>query len=392
VRQRGLLAHRLQGYGTTIFAEISALAAATHSINLGLGFPDDDGPPEVIEAAVVALREGQGNQYPPGPGIPELRRAIARHQHRFYDLTYDSEREVLVTTGATEAIAAALFAMIEPGDEVIMFEPYYDSYAACISMAGGVRRLVTLEPPDFRPSLAALEQLINSRTRAVLLNSPHNPTGMVLSSTELDAIATLAIKNDLIVITDEVYEHLVYHGEHVPIATMQGMRDRTISISSAGKTFSLTGWKIGWVTGSADVVAAVRTAKQFLTYVSGGPFQYAIAHALSFSDEYFAKFRRELSRKCNFLCAGLTESGFEVYRPQGTYFIMTDIRSLGQADGVAFVKSLASRCGIVAVPTATFYNNPATGATHVRFAFCKRDEILAAAVERLKQFRSTRPS
>jgi N-succinyldiaminopimelate aminotransferase len=363
---------------------MSALATATKSINLGGGYPDVDGPSEIIEAAVAALRGGLGNQYPPGPGIPELRKAIAGHQRRFYDLTYDPEHEVLVTTGATEAIAAALFAIVDPGDEVIVFEPYYDSYAACISMAGGIRRLVTLKPPDFRPSLATLERLINPRTRVILLNSPHNPTGMVLSSDELDSIARLAVKNDLIVIADEVYEHLFYDFEHVPIATMPGMRDRTISISSAGKMFSFTGWKIGWVAASAEAVTAVRTAKQFLTYVSGGPLQYAVAHALSLPDEYFVRLRSELSRKRDFLCAGLTAAGFEVYRPQGTCFIMTDIRTLGETDSVAFTKSLPSRCGVVAIPTVAFYDDAGVGATHVRFAFCRRDEILAAAVERLK--------
>ena len=284
---RPLLTRRLTGMGTTIFAEMSALAVETGSVNLGQGFPDTDGPRAVAEAAARAVLDGRGNQYPPGPGVPELRRAIADHQRRFYGLEYDPASEVLVTTGATEAIAAAMLGLVEPGDEVIAFEPYYDSYAASIAMAGGIRVPVTLRPPGFRPDIAALRARVTPRTRAILLNSPHNPTGAVFTRAEITAIARIAVEHDLLVITDEVYEHLVYAGEHVPIASLPGMPDRTVSISSAGKTFSFTGWKIGWVTGRPELVAAVRAAKQFLTYVSGGPFQYAIAEALGQPDSYF---------------------------------------------------------------------------------------------------------
>jgi N-succinyldiaminopimelate aminotransferase len=369
--------------GTTIFAEMSALAVATGSVNLGQGFPDVDGPPEIAQAAADAILHGRGNQYPPGPGIPELRQAIADHQQRFYGLSFDPDTEVLVTAGATEAIAAALLALVEPGDEVIAFEPYYDSYAACVALAGGVRVPVTLRPPGFRPDIDALRAAVTPRTRLILLNSPHNPTGSVFSRAELTQIAELACERDLLVVTDEVYEHMVYAGEHVPIGTLPGMRERAVSISSAGKTFSFTGWKIGWVTGSAELVAAVRGVKQFLTFVSGGPFQYAIAGGLRMPDAYFAGISTDLAAKRDLLCAGLAEAGFEVYRPAGTYFVTTDICRLGEPDGVAFCRELPRRAGVVAIPSAVFYDHPEAGRTQVRFAFCKRTEVLAEALARI---------
>jgi N-succinyldiaminopimelate aminotransferase len=380
---RPLLNSRLAGLGTTIFAEMSALALATGSVNLGQGFPDTDGPPQIAQAAAAAILGGRGNQYPPGPGIPELRRAIADHQRRFYGLSFDPDTEVLVTAGATEAVAAALIALVEPGDEVIAFEPYYDSYAACVAMAGGIRVPVTLRAPAFRPDLAALRAAITPRTRLILLNSPHNPTGSVFTRAELAGIAGLAREHDLLVVTDEVYEHLVFDGEHVPIGSLPGMRERTVSISSAGKTFSFTGWKIGWVTGTAELVAAVRTVKQFLTYVSGGPFQYAIAEALRMPDAYYAGISADLRGKRDLLCAGLSRAGFEVYPPQGTYFVTTDIRQLGMADGVEFCRELPHRAGVVAIPSAVFYDDAEAGRTQVRFAFCKRHEVLREALARL---------
>jgi N-succinyldiaminopimelate aminotransferase len=383
---RPLLNRRLDGLGTTIFAEMSALAVSTGAINLGQGFPDTDGPESVREAAVRALQDGCGNQYPPGPGIPELRTAIAAHQRRFYGLAFDPDTEVLVTAGATEAIAAAMLALLEPGDEVIAFEPFYDSYAACIAMAGGVRVPLTLRAPAFRPDLDALRDAITPRTRLLLLNSPHNPTGTVLTRDELTAIAELAVEHDLIVVTDEVYEHLVFDGEHVPLISLPGMRDRTVSISSAGKTFSFTGWKVGWVTASAPLVGAVRTAKQFLTYVSSGPFQYAIAEALRLPDDHFTGFREDLRSKRDLLADGLTAAGFEAFRPQGTYFITTDIAALGEKDGLAFCRTLPERCGVVAIPNAVFYDDPEAGRTQVRFAFCKRTTVLREATERLRRW------
>ncbi len=366
---RPLLNRRLRGMGTTIFAEMSALATATGSINLGQGFPDTDGPAEIAEAAVAAIRAGRGNQYPPGLGVPELRHAISEHQLRFRGLTYDPDTEVLVTAGATEAIAAALLALLEPGDEVIAFEPFYDSYAACIAMAGASRVPMTLEAPSFRPDLDRLRALVTPKTRLLLLNSPHNPTGMVLTAAEVAEIAAIAIAHDLLVVTDEVYEHLVFAGTHHPIAAEPGMRERTVSISSSGKTFSFTGWKVGWVTASPDLVAAVRAAKQYLTYVSAGPFQYAVADALGMPDDYFAGFRADLMRKRDLLAGGLTAAGFDVFVPDGTYFITTDIRSLGATDGMAFCHELPARCGVVAIPNVVFYDNvevgPQPGAIHV---------------------------
>ncbi len=380
---RPLLNSRLAGLGTTIFAEMSALAAATGSVNLGQGFPDTDGPPEIARAAADAIMQGRGNQYPPGPGVPELRQAITAHQQRFYGLHFDPDSEVLVTAGATEAVAAALLALVEPGDEVIAFEPYYDSYAACIAMAGGTRVPVTLRPPDFRPDLAALRSAITSRTRLILLNSPHNPTGSVFSRAELTGIAELACERDLLVVADEVYEHMVFDGEHVPIGSLPGMRERTVSISSAGKTFSFTGWKIGWVTASAELVAAVRTVKQFLTYVSGGPFQYAIAEGLRMPDAYFAGIGADLRAKRDLLCAGLAEAGFTVYPPAATYFVSTDIRHLGAGDAVEFCRDLPHRAGVVAIPSAVFYDDAEAGRTQVRFAFCKQPAVLREALARL---------
>jgi N-succinyldiaminopimelate aminotransferase len=384
---RPLLNRALDGMGTTIFAEMSALALATGAINLGQGFPDTDGPTEISEAAVRAIREGRGNQYPPGPGIPELRAAITEHQQRFYGLPYDPDTEVLVTAGATEAIAAAMLALLEPGDEVIAFEPFYDSYAACIAMAGAVRVPLTLRAPTFRPDLDALRDLVTPRTRLLLLNSPHNPTGMVLTRDELAFIAELAVERDLLVVTDEVYEHLVYDDtEHIPLVSFPGMRERAVSISSAGKTFSFTGWKVGWVMAPAPLVAAVRTAKQFLTYVSSGPFQYAAAEALRLPDNYFAGLRDDLQRKRDILSAGLTQAGFDVFRPAGTYFITTDITSFAGMDGMAFCRTLPARCGVVAIPNVVFYDNVDAGRSQVRFAFCKKDEVLLEASARLQRW------
>jgi N-succinyldiaminopimelate aminotransferase len=383
--KRPLLNRRLDGLGTTIFAEMSTRAVATGSINLGQGFPDRDGPARIARAAADAILQGRGNQYPPGPGVPELRQAIAAHAERFYGLSYDPATEVLVTAGATEAVAATLLALVEPGDEVIAFEPYYDSYAANIAMAGGVRVPVTLRPPDFRPDLDELARKITDRTRLILLNSPHNPTGSVFTRAELAAIARLAVERDLLVVTDEVYEHLTFGAEHVPIVSFPGMRGRTVSISSAGKTFSFTGWKIGWVKAAPELVTAVKTVKQFLTFVSGGPFQYAIAEALALPDEYFTALREDLRVQRDLLTAGLTEIGFEVYPPEGTYFVITDIKPLGERDGIEFCRMLPERVGVVAIPTAVLYDHAEAARTQVRFAFCKRPEVLTEALARLSR-------
>jgi N-succinyldiaminopimelate aminotransferase len=377
------LGARLRGFGTTIFAEMSALATATGAINLGQGFPDTDGPEVVKQAAIDAIRAGH-NQYPPGIGVAELREAVAAHQQRFYGLAYDPDTEVLVTAGATEAIAAALLALCEPDDEVVTFEPYYDSYAACIAMAGARRRVVTLRPPDWAFDESALRAAVGPRTRLLLLNSPHNPTGKVFSREELARVAQLCVEHDLVAVTDEVYEHLVYEGEHRPLATFPGMRDRTVTISSGGKTFSFTGWKVGWVCATPALTEAVRTAKQFLTYVNAGPFQHAIAAGLRLGDDYFRALRDDMAAKRDRLCAGLAEAGLDVFVPAGTYFVTTDIRPLGASDGLDFCRSLPQRCGVVAVPSVVFYDDADAGRPLVRWACCKRAEVLDEAVARLK--------
>jgi N-succinyldiaminopimelate aminotransferase len=380
------LVERLQPFGTTIFAEMSALALETGAINLGQGFPDTDGPAEVKQAAIDAIEAGH-NQYPPGIGVPVLREAVAAHQGRFYGLDYDAETEVLITAGATEAIAASLLALCGPGDEVVTFEPYYDSYAASIAMAGATRRVVTLQPPDYGFDADALRAAITPRTKLLLLNSPHNPTGKVFTRAELDVVATLAREHDLLVVTDEVYEHLVFEGEHIPIATLPEMRERTVTISSGGKTFSFTGWKVGWICAQPALVNAVKTAKQFLTYVNAGPFQYAIALGLGLPDDYFAGFTADMREKRDRLCAGLTDAGFDVFRPQGTYFVTADIRPFGATDGLAFCRELPHRAGVVAVPTVVFYDDVDAGAPLVRFACCKRMDVLDEASTRLKALR-----
>ena len=371
-------ASRWQGFGTTIFTEMSALAERTGAINLGQGFPDEDGPAEVLEAAARAIRDGH-NQYAPLPGVPALREAIAAHQARFYGIEVDPDTEVQVTFGATEAIAAALLGLCEPGDEVVCLEPYYDSYAAGIAMAGAVRRPVTLRAPDWAIDPDALAAAITSRARVLLLNSPHNPTGKVLSRAELELCAAVCVEHDLIAITDEVYEHLVYDGEHVPLATLPGMAERTLTISSLGKTFSVTGWKTGWAVGPRELVAAVRTAKQYLTFAGGTPFQHAGAVALGLGDDVYAALASDLRTKRDHLCAGLEAAGLEVLRPAGTYFANVDCKR----DGTEFCRELVERAGVVAIPTRVFYDDAEAGRSLVRFAFCKRAEVIDEAARRL---------
>ncbi|MFI6260855.1 pyridoxal phosphate-dependent aminotransferase [Micromonospora sp. NPDC051006] len=383
------LVARMRPFGTTIFAEMSALAVRTGAVNLGQGFPDTDGPPEMLAAAVDALRSGQ-NQYPPGPGVPALRAAVAAHQRRFWGLEYDPDGEIVVTAGATEAVAAGILALCEPGDEVICFEPYYDSYAASIALAGAVRRPVTLRPTDdgryaFDP--AALRAAFGPRTRLVLLNSPHNPTGKVFTPAELALVAELCQEHDVYAVTDEVYEHLVFGdatSPHVPLATLPGMRERTLRISSAGKTFSCTGWKVGWASGPGALVAAALRVKQFLTFVNAAPLQPAVAVALALPDDYFDGFRAGLQARRDQLVGGLADAGFDVLAPEGTYFVTADVSALGGRDGVEFCRSLPERCGVVAVPTQVFYDDAEAGRRLVRFAFCKRPEVLAEAVTRLR--------
>ncbi|HET8718517.1 MAG TPA: pyridoxal phosphate-dependent aminotransferase [Nocardioidaceae bacterium] len=378
------MAHRLRGIPPTVFSEMSALAVRTNALNLGQGFPDQDGPSSAVEVAVDALRSGQ-NQYPPGRGLPVLRQAVAEHQAKHYGIQLDPETEVLATTGATEGIAAALLSVLNPGDEIIVLEPFYDSYPACIQMAGAVRRPVTLRGPDFRLDVDELRAAVTDRTTAMLINSPHNPTGTVLTRHELDAIAQVAVEHDLVVITDEVYEHLVYEDhEHVPLCTLPGMWERTISLSSAGKTFSFTGWKVGWATGPADLVRTVEAAKQWLTFSSGAPLQPAVAHALTHEADYCTALRRELQDKRDLLCTGLATLDVDVRVPEGTYFVTTDVRRYGYRDGMEFCLALPERAGVVAIPTLGFYDDQDEGRHLVRWAFCKETSVLEEGVRRLQ--------
>ncbi len=383
-----VMATRLHGFGTTIFAEMTALARRTGAINLGQGFPDTDGPAAMLAAARDAIAAGL-NQYPPGDGMPELRTAVAEQRSQRYGMDYDPDREVLVTAGATEAITAALLGLCNPGDEVVVFEPYYDSYMAAIAMAGGIRRPVQLRagaaPDDafgFDPD--ELRAAITPRTRLMVFNSPHNPTGKVFTRAELELIASVCQEHDLIAITDEVYEYLTFDGlSHIPLATIPGMRDRTVAVSSAGKTFSVTGWKIGWVCGPPNLVTAVRAAKQFMTFASGTPFQVAVAYALREELAWVEELRQSLAERRDLLRDGLVKVGFHAYPSQGTYFVMTDARSLGYEGGRELCLDLPERAGVVAIPAAVFYDDKQAGGPLVRFAFCKKHELLDEASSRL---------
>ncbi|HTK63188.1 MAG TPA: pyridoxal phosphate-dependent aminotransferase [Pseudonocardia sp.] len=385
-----MLVPRMRPFTSTVFAEMSALALRTGAINLGQGFPDTDGPPSLLAGAASNIEAGL-NQYPPGIGVPALREAVAVHQKRFYGLDVDPET-VLVTSGATEAIAAAVLALCEPGDEVVTFEPYYDSYAATIALAGAVMRPVALRPVPSTSTFAfdpdELRRAFTTRTRMVLVNTPHNPTGAVFDAAQLTLIGELAAEAGALIVTDEVYEHMTFDGRpHIPMATLPGMAERTLTISSAGKTFSVTGWKVGWVQGPAELVAAVRAVKQFLTYVSGAPFQPAIAEALALPDEFYTDLAGSLQRKRDLLVDGLRAAGLTVYPPAGTYFVVTDVTPLGFQNGAELCWSLPERVGVAAVPVSAFCVDPDLGRTLVRFAFCKRDEVLTEAVSRLRELR-----
>ena len=378
------LVPRMAEHSTSVFAEMSTLALAVGAVNLGQGFPDADGPQELKDVAIAAIEDGRGNQYPPPHGLPLLREAIAAHQQRFYGLKVDPGLEVVVGTGASEVIQSTLMALIDDGDEVIVFEPWFDIYAAGISLARGRRVGVPMAGPDLRPDLDALRRAVTPRTRMILLNSPHNPTGVVFTPEELAEVAAIAIDNDLLVLSDEAYEHLWFDSHrHVPIATLPGMWERTVTVGSGGKTFSFTGWKVGWATGPADLLGAVRVVRQHLSYVSGGPFQYAMAHGLGLPDDYFTSFRADLAAKRDLLAAGLSSLGMRVLPTQGTYFITTDITPLGFADGLAFCRELPGRAGVVAIPHQAFCDDVEVGAPYVRWAFCKQPAVLEEALNRL---------
>jgi N-succinyldiaminopimelate aminotransferase len=388
------LVERMRGFGTTIFAEMTALAQQTGAVNLGQGFPDTDGPNAMLEQAVEAIRGGL-NQYPPGPGLPPLRQAIAAHRKARYGLAYDPDTEVLVTVGATEGITASILALCEAGDEVVLLEPYYDSYAAAIALAGAVRRPVPLRPASpggrftFDPD--DLRKAVSERTRLLLINSPHNPTGTTLTVEELQIIADVAIDHDLVVLTDEVYEHLTFDDvRHVPIATLPGMRERTVSVSSAGKTFSVTGWKVGWVCAPAALTRAVMTVKQFTTFTHSGAMQLAVAHGLLREMEWVEALRSSLQLRRDRLGAGLATVGLTVHVPEATYFIIGDVRPLGLDDGEAFARALPHEGGVVGIPVGVFCDDAEVGKPFVRFAFCKRDDVLDEAVDRLVNYAGRR--
>jgi N-succinyldiaminopimelate aminotransferase len=383
---RPYLTSRLRDIGTSIFAEMTQLAVRHQAVNLGQGFPDFDGPDFVKEAAVAAIRAGH-NQYCRTSGLPELVRAIAAHQRRFYGLDYDPETEVTVYAGATEGICATLQGLLEAGDEVVLFEPFYDAYPAALAMAGAVPRVVTLGGPEFRYDPAALEAAVGPRTRALLLNSPNNPAGKVFGRDELAHIAEVCRRHDILAITDEVYEHIVFEGEHVPLASLPGMRERVVTISSTGKTFGLTGWKIGYSCAPPAISAALRTAHQFITFCNATPFQHALVAALETGDAYYQALGTDYRARRDRLCRGLAEAGFRVLTPAGTYFAQADIRTLGFEDDVDFCRELPARVGVAAIPTSAFYRNRAEGRHLVRFAFCKTDATLDEAIRRLKGLR-----
>ena len=383
------LARRLQAVPPTIFTRMSALAVRTGSLNLGQGYPDEDGPPGMLDVATAAIRGGR-NQYAPGPGVPELRQAIADHQARCYGLELDPDTQVLVTAGATEAVTAAVLALVDPGDEVVLVEPFYDSYPAAVEMAGGVRRTVAMRRTEagFRLDVDQLHAVVSDRTRVLVLNTPHNPTGAVLDRQELAAVATVAEQHDVVVVVDEVYEHLTYDGHgHVPLATLPGMAERTVSVSSAGKTFSCTGWKVGWVTGSPELVRTVMAAKQWLTFTNAAPLQPAVAHALDHEAAYVEALAARLAAGRDLLCAGLADLGLDPVVPHGTYFTLGDVSRLGWDDAMAFCLALPERAGVVAVPAGPFHDPGGDaygeGRRLVRWAFCKDRAVVEEALARL---------
>lgn len=392
---RPALSRRLTGFGTTIFTEITRLATLHNAVNLGQGFPDFDGPDFVKQAAIAAIREGK-NQYARMSGVPPLNEALSAKYARDYTLSYHPDTEITVTSGATEAIWDAIQGLCDVGDEVVLFEPFYDSYKASILNAGAIPRPVTLRPPpvdtesrgskwEFDPE--ELRAAINPRTRMILLNTPHNPTGKVFSRSELQFIADLCQQHDLVCISDEVYEHLVYEGVHVPMASLSGMHERTVTISSLGKTFSLTGWKIGWACAPAHLTAAVRAAHQFVTFATATPLQWGAVAALQAPVSFYDELHTSYLGRRDKLARGLDDAGLQVFIPEGTYFIAAGFAGTGFTDDVSFARHLVEHVGIAVIPPSVFYDRPERKQTWVRFAFCKRDSTLDAAVERLAKLR-----
>jgi N-succinyldiaminopimelate aminotransferase len=378
--------HRTADFTESVIREMTRLAIRHDAVNLAQGFPDFAAPEALKQAACDAIQADM-NQYTVTWGARPLRDAIAAKYRAYYGLEFDPEREITVCCGSTEGMIASLLATTNDGEEIIVFEPFYENYHPDAHLCGAIRRVVSLQAPDWTFDPAELRAAFNHKTKAIILNTPHNPTGKVFSRAELDAVARVCLEHDLLAVTDEVYEHLVFDGEHIPLATLPGMRDRTVTISSGGKTFSCTGWKVGWVCASAPLVTAVRTAKQFLTYVNAGPFQYAIAVGLGLPDSTFRALATDLEEKRDRLSRGLADAGLPVFASHGTYFVTADIRALGEHDGLAFCRSLPERCGVVAVPNVVFYDDRAAGLPLVRFAFCKRLDVIDEAVARLKALR-----
>lgn len=382
------VSRRLEPFGVTIFTEMTDLAAAHDSINLGQGFPDWDGPDFAKEAAATALRAGGADQYPPSPGVPALRATIAARYGPLLSRVLDVDDEVTVTSGCTEALASSLLGLVDPGDEVVIIQPFYDSYPVDVAMAGGVPRYVTLRPPRFRLDLEELRSAFSPSTRAIIVNTPHNPTGRVFDDTELGAIAELCREFDAVAICDDVYEEIVYTGEHIRLATMEGMWDRTVTVSSVAKTFSLTGWKVGWAIASPALTAGVRAAHQYLTFSTPTPVQYGAAAALDAPGSFYRDLRSGYRRKRDLLVDGVRRAGFDVYEPEGTYFLMAGYGAFSGEDDRTFVKRLIEDAGVVTIPPSVFYDDPADGHGMVRFAFCKGEHVIEEAVERLEAFQA----
>ena len=380
------LVQRMRPHSDSVFGHYSARAAALGAVNLGQGFPDTDGPALLKDIAIAAINDGSGNQYPPRNGTPDLLAAVCEHQQRFYGLTYDPLTEAVVGTGASELISAALLALVDAGDEVIVPEPWFDVYGAGIALANATQVGVALrrDVGGFSLDLAAIEAAITPRTKAILLNTPHNPTGAVFDTDQLAALARLVVDKDLLVISDEVYEHLAFSpARHVPMASLPGMRERTVTLGSGGKTFSFTGWKVGWATGPADLIEAVRVVRQHLSYVSGGPFQPAIAAGLGLPEDYFTGLAEQMRRGRDLLGDGLAQLGLEVVPAAGTYFLVTDVTGLGWRDGEQFVDTMLERAGVVGIPVQRL-SGSGVGSELVRWTFCKRTEVLHEALRRLQ--------
>jgi len=389
VTPRGLVP-RLADHASSVFGEFSALAVKLEAVNLGQGFPDPlSGPARIREAVLENIRTGIGDQYPPAHGDPLLRAAVAAHQKRFYGIDIDPVDGVVVATGASEVLCSTILALIDEGDEVIVLDPAFDVYSAVIDMARGVRVSVPLTVPDFRLDPEVLRAKVSARTKMILVNTPHNPTGSVLTAAELEQIAAVAIEHDLIVLADEVYEHLVFDDHrHVPIATLPGMAERTITVGSAGKSFSFTGWKVGWASGPADLIASVRVVRQHLSYVSGGPFQRAFALGLEFPDDYWAEMRATMQAGRDRLTTGLHDLGFGITPAAGSYFAVTDVRPWGYRDGLEFCRDIPHRAGVVAIPVQVFAADPEPWKPFVRWTFCKSPEVLDEALRRLAAART----